>query len=173
MQEVSSFFIASLSFCKKRREEIEAIHKHLPKENAAEASRQLSFYQLLVSEGLGVEAEDVRLYFLRHGIEQVSRRSRSDMRETVEWIDATAGAIHREKRWEPSEGSGCRTRAFHSHCPAKTREARSGKGVWQQGALLWEMEEETDEVAFSSSATPIRADPPCAAPNDAGFFLKP
>ena len=134
------------------------LDRQLPKENAAEASRQLSFYQLLVSEGLGVEAEDVRLYFLRHGVEQVSCRSRLDMRATVEWIDATAGAIHREKRWQPSEGNGCRTCAFQQHCPAKTGQERAAIGVWQQGSLLWEINDTSEETASlassASSATP-------------------
>ena len=99
------------------------LDRQLPKENAAATSRQLSFYHLLVSEGLGVEAEEVRLYFLRQGVEQVSCRSRSAMRETVEWIDTTAEAIHREKGWEPSEGSGCRTCAFQK---TMSRQDRTG-----------------------------------------------
>ena len=127
----------------------------LPKENAAQASRQLSFYQLLVSEGLGVEAEEVRLYFLRHGVEQTACRDRASLRETVAWIDATATAIHQEKRWEPSEGAGCRTCAFQSHCPAKTGEVRAAQGVWQQGSLLWEMTGETETASPSAKRGPI------------------
>ena len=37
------------------------LDRQLPKENVAETSRQLSFYHLLVSEGLGVEAESVKI----------------------------------------------------------------------------------------------------------------
>ena len=139
------------------------LDRHLPKENAAETSRQLSFYQLLVSEGLGVEAEDVRLYFLRHGVEQVSCRSRADMLETVQWIDTTAGAIHREKRWQPSEGSGCRTCAFQSHCPAKTGAARAAQEVWQQGSLLWEMDDSLEEI--KPTAFPTLPSAPSTAPS--------
>ena len=139
------------------------LDRHLPKENAAQTSRQLSFYQLLVSEGLGVEAEDVRLYFLRHGVEQVSRRTRADTRETVEWIDETAGAIHREKCWEPREGNGCRTCAFQQQCPAKTGEKRTAIGVWQQGSLLWEMDDSPQEIV--TTASPTQPSAPSAAPS--------
>ena len=80
------------------------LDKKLPEGNAAHESQQLSFYHLLVSEGLGVEAEEVRLYFLRHGIEHISTRSRQQMRDTVAWVDETAAAIHSEKQWQPQQG---------------------------------------------------------------------
>jgi DNA helicase-2/ATP-dependent DNA helicase PcrA len=123
------------------------LDRRLPEENAADTSAQLSFYHLLVSEGLGASVEEVRLYYLRYGVEQVSQRSQAQMRETVEWIDQTASAIHWERAWEPCEGSGCPTCAFQSVCPAKTGRERVQQSVWRQGDLLWEM---TD----SSSADP-------------------
>ena len=132
------------------------LDRQLPKENAAETSRQLSFYHLLVMEGLGVAVADVRLYYLRHGVEQIACRDRASLRETVEWIDATATAIHQEKRWEPKEGSGCRTCAFQSQCPAKTGEARAAQAVWQQGSLLWEMTGETEVAAMT--APPVKTE---------------
>jgi hypothetical protein len=81
----------------------------------------------------------VRLYYLRHGVEQVSQRSPTQLRETVNWIDQTAGAIHRERAWEPCEGPSCPTCAFQSVCPAKTCRERAQQPVWRQGDLLWEM----------------------------------
>jgi len=50
------------------------LDRRLPEGNAAATSQQLSFYHLLVWEGLGVKSEEVRLYYLRHGVEQVSQR---------------------------------------------------------------------------------------------------
>lgn len=91
---------------------------------------------------------DVRLYYLRQGVEQVSHRSQSQLQETVEWMDASA--IHKEKRWEPCVGAGCATCAFHTLCPAKTGQARPNKTVWEQGNLLWEMQEEATAPAVAA-----------------------
>ena len=113
----------------------------LPRTNMAETSPQLAFYQLLVREGLGLELEDARLYYLRHGVEQVRVCSHSQIKPTVEWIDSTASAIHQEKQWQPTVGEGCRTCAFHKACPKKTGQERPSVGVWQQGNLLWDMKE--------------------------------
>jgi DNA helicase-2/ATP-dependent DNA helicase PcrA len=133
--------IDRLDFCDSGRFSIVdyKLDRKLPGENAAETDRQLSFYHLLVEEGLGRSVEDVRLYFLRHGVEQVSCRTRAQLRETVAWVDETATAIHLEKQWEPKEGGGCRTCAFADQCPAKTGQARRSAPVWQQGDLLWEL----------------------------------
>jgi DNA helicase-2/ATP-dependent DNA helicase PcrA len=127
------------------------LDRKLPKENAAETSLQLSFYHLLVWEGLGVESEDVRLYYLRHGIEQVSHRSRAQLRETVEWIDETAASIHAERAWAPQEGAGCRTCAFQEVCPSKTGQERAPARIWQQGDLLWEMQQKPAEATSSAA----------------------
>ncbi len=111
------------------------LDREMPRVNRADGSPQLSFYHLLVKEALGVEPEDVRLYYLRHGVEQVSTRSRDQMRQTVEWIDETASNIQQEKRWLPCEGDACRTCPFWSHCPAKTGRERPNEPVWRQGEL--------------------------------------
>ena len=124
----------------------------LPRTNIAETSQQLAFYQLLVREGLGLELEDARLYYLRHGVEQVSVRNRSQIKQTVEWIDNTAASIHQEKEWQPTVGEGCRTCAFHKVCPQKTGQERPSVGVWQQGNLLWDMNAE--EPAIITATTP-------------------
>jgi RecB family exonuclease len=135
------------------------LDRRLPEQNAADTSGQLSFYHLLVSEGLGASVEDVRLYYLRQGVEQISHRSPAQQRETVDWIDQTAGAIHRERAWEPREGSGCSTCAFQSMCPAKTGRERVPQTVWRQGDLLWEMNEE-------ACPAPDRDEPSAPVPGD-------
>lgn len=114
------------------------LDRPLPSHNEAEKSRQLSFYDLLVYERMGVAPDDVRLYYLRHGEEQVSHRDRADRQETVGWIEETAAHIREEKRWLPCEGEACRTCAFTNICPAKTGEARPNTPVWQQRDLLLE-----------------------------------
>jgi CRISPR/Cas system-associated exonuclease Cas4 (RecB family) len=133
------------------------LDRKLPARNEAETSRQLSFYHLLVSEGLGVETEEVRLYYLRHGVEQVSVRSRRQIRELVDWMDETAGAIHKEKAWEPMEGAGCTTCAFKQLCPAKTGRERPHQTVWQQGDLLWEMTEGEESLRTLPPREPVTA----------------
>jgi RecB family exonuclease len=130
------------------------LDRHLPTHNQAEESQQLSFYHLLVSEGLGVDASDVRLYYLRHGVEQISVRTRAQRKETVEWIDDTASAIHREKQWDPQQGAGCITCAFKKLCPAKTGRNQPLGEVWQQGNLLWEMQSPQTESEPVVAATP-------------------
>lgn len=130
------------------------LDRKLPTLNQAETSRQLSFYSLLVSEGLGVETEDVRLYYLRHGIEQIGVRTTKQMGELVEWMDTNAGAIHKEKAWEPKQGEGCLTCAFKNLCPAKTGRERPHQGVWQQGNLLWEMTAGEEEPQVLSKIDP-------------------
>lgn len=119
----------------------------VPDTNAAATSRQLSFYHLLVEEGLGKPVENVSLYFLRPGIEQVSTRSAAQQRETVAWIDASANAIHSEKAWKPTRGNGCLTCPYARVCPARTGEPRKQATVWQQGEMLWEMSEENETTA--------------------------
>ena len=118
------------------------LDRTLPDTNAAQNSRQLAFYQLLVEEGMGRPVQSASLYYLRQGVEQVSECSRSQMRDTVEWVDATANAIHQEKAWEPTRGNGCLTCAFAKVCPARTGEPRQQTKVWQQGEMLWEMNAE-------------------------------
>ncbi len=112
------------------------LDRRLPEGNAADGSKQLDFYDLLVYEALGVAPSDVRLYYLRHGVEQVSWRSREQRRRTVEWVDETAAAIRGVRRWEPCEGEGCKTCPFWKTCPAKTGQARAHVAVWRQGSLL-------------------------------------
>src|SRR5512140_1975384 len=51
------------------------LDRELPGHNEAATSRQLSFYDLLVSRALGVAPDELRLHYLRHGQEQVSRRT--------------------------------------------------------------------------------------------------
>jgi RecB family exonuclease len=112
------------------------LDRKLPEENSAEQSQQLSFYDLLVFEGMGVAPDDVRLYYLRHGVEHVSSRSRAQRRETVEWVETLAARIREERAWQPREGEACRTCAFAAACPAKTGIARPPQPVWQQTSLL-------------------------------------
>ena len=114
------------------------LDRELPRFNAAERSRQLSFYHLLVWESLGVEVEDARLYYLRHGVEQISVRSRQQIQETVAWIDEAAANIRQERRWEPREGEACRTCPFHAVCPTKTGQERPHAPVWNQ-ADMWDL----------------------------------
>ncbi len=133
------------------------LDRRLPDKNAAEKSDQLSFYTLLVSEGLGMSIQDVRLYYLRHGIEQISVPSKQRIRETLDWIDTTATGIHKEKTWEPCLGAGCATCAFHSLCPAKTGRPRVNQGVWQQGNLMWEMNADPEAVVSDAEATETAA----------------
>lgn len=111
------------------------LDRELPEGNAADRSPQLSFYALLVFEGLGVLPDELRLHFLRHGVEHVSHRGRADLAATVGWVDEAAARMREERRWSPSEGEGCRTCAFWAHCPAKTGRPRPPAPVWQQGAL--------------------------------------
>jgi len=113
------------------------LDRKLPPANPAAVDRQLSFYQLLVYEGLGLTADDVRLYYLRHGVEKIAPRTREHMRQTVEWVDHTAAAIGKERKWSPCEGDGCRTCAFSKLCPAKTGVERKAVGVWQQAEFDW------------------------------------
>lgn len=128
------------------------LDRRLPDTNAAEKSDQLSFYTLLVSDGLGMAIQDVRLYYLRHGVEQISVPSKTRVRETIDWIDTTANGIHKEKNWAPCLGAGCATCAFHSLCPAKTGRPRDNQKVWQQGNLMWEMSEEPEPIASDPDA---------------------
>jgi CRISPR/Cas system-associated exonuclease Cas4 (RecB family) len=144
------------------------LDRQLPGDNAADSSRQLSFYHLLVTEGLGVEPDDLRLYFLRHGVEHVSRRTRAQMRETVDWIDGVAASIHQEKRWEPAEGAGCASCAFRDICPAKTGREHPLAEVWQQGSLLWEMNAAPVNAPLpQAAAAPVHTDP--RAPEQTAF----
>ena len=113
------------------------LDRKLPAANPAAVDRQLSFYQLLVYEGLGWMAEDVRLYYLRHGVEKTAARSRESLRDTTEWLDRTANAIRTERRWQPCEGDACKTCAFWKLCPAKTGVQREQKPVWAQSAFEW------------------------------------
>ncbi len=115
------------------------LDRRLPDTNAADKSDHLTFYTFLVSEGLGMSIQDVRLYYLRHSVEQISVPTKKRINETIDWIDTTATGIHQEKSWEPCLGAGCATCAFHSLCPAKTGRPRANRGVWQQGNLMWEM----------------------------------
>lgn len=133
-----------------------------PSVDAADVSDQLSFYLLLVSEGLGMTIQDVRLYFLRHGIERISVPDKARKRETIDWIDTTANKIHKEKRWEPCAGPGCKTCAFQSVCPEKTGQSRLNQTVWQQGDLMWEMQAERSEEAVVVNSLASTADEPVA-----------
>lgn len=113
------------------------LDRKLPPANPAAVNRQLSFYQLLVYEGLGWTAEDVRLYYLRHGVEKTATRTRDHLRETTAWIDETASAIRHERRWRPCESDACKSCPFWKMCPAKTGIAREQKTVWAQAAFDW------------------------------------
>ncbi len=128
------------------------LDRRLPMTNTAETSEQLAFYNILASDGLGMPIQDTRLYYLRHGVEQVSVPTKARVRSTIDWIDTTATAIHKEKKWEPCVGAGCATCAFHSLCPAKPGRPRASQAVWQQGNLLWEMSEEQDIGAGSADS---------------------
>lgn len=112
------------------------LDRKLPDGNAAEDNLQLSFYDLLVYESMGVAPDDVRLYYLRHGVEHVSARSREQRRATVAWVDETAARIREERTWAPCEGEACRACPFWDACPAKTGRARGLTPVWQQTSLL-------------------------------------
>jgi CRISPR/Cas system-associated exonuclease Cas4 (RecB family) len=114
------------------------LDRKLPKANAAEDNLQLSFYDLLVYEGLGVAPEEVSLYYLRHGVEQTSYRTPDDRRQTLAWLEETAAAIRAERGWAPQEGPACRTCPFQLVCPAKTGKARPHAVVWQQAQIPWE-----------------------------------
>ena len=111
------------------------LDRKLPEGNEAEQSLQLSFYDLLVFEGLGVAPEEVSLYYLRHGVEQTSFRTGDDRRKTLAWLEHTAAAIRAERRWEAQEGPACRTCPFQQVCPAKTGGERKHRPVWQQAEL--------------------------------------
>lgn len=130
------------------------LDRQMPDHNAAEDNLQLSFYDLLVYEGLGVAPDDVRLYYLRYGEEQVSQRSRAQRREAVMWVEESAAHIREERKWMPCEGKACRTCPFWSACPAKTGEERPLAPVWQQGELLWEGEG-TSSAALSPAVHPV------------------
>lgn len=114
------------------------LDRKLPDHNEAEVNLQLSFYDLLVYEGLGVSPETVSLYFLRHGVEQVSHRTSDDRKQTLAWLEETAAAIRAEKKWAPHEGIACRSCPFQEVCPAKTGVARPHAAVWQQAEIPWE-----------------------------------
>lgn len=120
------------------------LDRRLPQGNSAASSNQLSFYTRLVSEGLGMQIRAVQFYYLRHGIEQIRVHCLLGTRETIQWIDRTANAIHKEKLWAPCAGAACTTCAFDAHCPAKTGRPRANQHVWQQGNLLWDMRDEED-----------------------------
>ncbi|MEO7716818.1 MAG: PD-(D/E)XK nuclease family protein [Capsulimonas sp.] len=113
------------------------LDRKLPPANPAAVDRQLSFYQLLVREGLGLTVDDVRLYYLRHGVEKAAPRTREHLHETVAWVDETAGAIQKERRWMPCEGDACKTCPYFKLCPAKTGHAREAREVWAQAELPW------------------------------------
>ena len=113
------------------------LDRKLPPANPAAVSDQLNFYHLLLYEGLGLFAEDVRLLYLRHGVEKIAPRTRDNMRKTTAWIDKTAAAIKSEKKWSPCEGDGCKTCAFWKLCPAKTGRKREPVAVWEQATLPW------------------------------------
>ena len=100
------------------------LDKTLPADDAAETSRQLSFYALLVLEGKGLPISEVSLYYLWHGRELTSKRTGVQMQATADWIDTTAGAIRAETAWKPREGSGCASCPFRDECPAKTGKPR-------------------------------------------------
>ena len=117
------------------------LDKIVPEGDTGPGARQLGFYQLLAEEGLGLPVADVRLYYLRQGVEKVFPATRATLRDTVEWVDTSCAGIQAEKKWEPTPGVGCATCPFHKQCPAKTGRERPLKGVWQQGNLLAEMEE--------------------------------
>lgn len=112
------------------------LNRKLPETNEAQSSLQLSFYDLLVYEALGVAPEEVRLLYLRHGVEQVGCRTHTDRQATVAWVDETAARIRAERTWKAHEGEGCRTCPFWKACPAKTGRPRVPAPVWRQGDLL-------------------------------------
>ena len=118
------------------------LDKTLPADDAAEKSRQLSFYAILAHEKEGLEVSEVSLYYLRHGRELIAKRTDAQLRETVEWIDATATAIPKEKDWQPTEGKGCGTCPFKDVCPAKTGKKRELQGKWTQFGMFDVQEEE-------------------------------
>lgn len=128
------------------------LDRELPDHNVAEESLQLSFYDLLVYEALGVAPDDVRLYYLRHGVEQVSARTRQQRYEMVEWVDETAARIREERKWVPCEGEACRTCPFWSACPAKTGQERPHAPVWQQVELLELVEERDEPVGMEATS---------------------
>lgn len=134
------------------------LDRELPEGNAAAGSRQLSFYHLLVYEALGVAPEDLRLYYLRHGVEQVSTRSRAQMDETADWVSETAAAVRSERSWSACEGASCRVCAFRAQCPAKTGIERELPTIWRQADLVGlfpyslDGREESAERAASSIA---------------------
>ena len=123
------------------------LDRKLPDGNEAETNLQLSFYDLLVYEGLGVAPEEVSLYYLRHGVEQTSHRSSQERKQTLAWLEATAAAIRDERRWQPQEGPACRACPFQQLCPAKTGRARPHAVVWQQAELAWDSARPTSEQA--------------------------
>jgi RecB family exonuclease len=126
------------------------LDRKLPEHNEAEQNRQLSFYDLLVYEGLGVSPDTVSLYYLRHGVEQTSRRTAEDRRQTLAWLERTAAAIRSERKWTPNEGMACRTCPFQEVCPAKTGAARPHAPVWQQAELAWEVPPSAAEAPGST-----------------------
>jgi len=113
------------------------LDRKLPPANPAAVSNQLNFYHLLLYEALGLFADDVRLMYLRHGVEKIAPKDKVSMRKTVDWIDKTAGSIRSERKWSPCEGDACKTCAFVKMCPAKTGRKRDPKIVWEQATLPW------------------------------------
>jgi len=113
------------------------LDRKLPPANPAAVSNQLNFYHLLLYESLGLFADDVRLMYLRHGVEKIAPKDKVTMAKTVNWIDKTAGSIRSERKWSPCEGDACKTCAFVKMCPAKTGRKRESKIVWEQATLPW------------------------------------
>ena len=113
------------------------LDRKLPPANPAAVSNQLNFYHLLLYESLGLFADDVRLMYLRHGVEKIAPKDKLAMAKTVDWIDKTTGSIRSERKWSPCEGDACKTCAFVKMCPAKTGRKRESKVVWEQATLPW------------------------------------
>jgi RecB family exonuclease len=130
------------------------LDRSLPQANSAESSPQLSFYHLLVYESMGVAPEDVRLYYLRHGVEHISTRDGRQMAEVTAWIDEIASRIREERRWLPCEGDVCRMCAFWSLCPAKTGRERPPEPVWRQGELV-DVSDEGEAPGASDAETEL------------------
>jgi DNA helicase-2/ATP-dependent DNA helicase PcrA len=102
------------------------LDRKLPPANPAAVNKQLSFYQLLVHEGLGWTAEDVRLYYLRHGVEKTATRTR-EQHESI-CARPQRGSMKPQTRFGTS-GAGGRAKAT----PA--RAARSGRCARRRRAL--------------------------------------
>ena len=111
------------------------LDRKLPAGNAAKGNRQLAFYTLLTEHGPGWPVREVRLYYLRHGVEHVHQPTRADLHDTLNWVETTAARIKRERQWKPTEGSHCRGCSYQSQCPLKTNQPRPLAEVWRQGDL--------------------------------------